>query len=577
MIVATAFCPNDEAICLKQAQWIRELGGAKGHSLLLVFDARCNPEKIQREFEKSFDEVKTARCVDNLQKWAESANLSFATAARHVEFFWPKAKYWLFLEPDCIPITHHSLDLLEADHQQGRKPFTGARVEVDGVPLHMSGNAVWPTPLHKFAGEALLAHDIAFDVFAAVRIVPQAHWTDLIAHSWDRDYQTGKGLHSFPNWKSVEDQVTGPHPRAVFYHGDKSGTLIDRLREHLKGGEHHAEDETEKGPERKKDQDKGKPLGLTESAVEVAKAAPLLADIFIKTYPKDYPWLKYCLRSIDKFCTGFRRVVIVSPETKSKEFLDAITGFKINVLPICNPNEMADGYLFQQSVKLHADEYSDAEWFLHLDSDTIFTVRVTPQTYLSDGKFVWMMTPYGRSETPWQPITEKFIVAPVQYEFMRRFPFLLPRWIYKAIRNWCIDKHQMTMQTYISVQPEREFSEFNALGAFAWLFHQDKFSWVDTSQVAEKDWPALTVDQQWSHNPIPTGKWDKILSEGHQEHLTAHLDSVERALNGLIPWEDRSVSQLAISQLSEELKRYCTAPRHTKYVRDQLKKAGVIR
>jgi hypothetical protein len=573
MVVAIAFCPSDEGICLKQAQWIKELGGAKGHTALLAYDARCNPDRIEKELLDSFDELKTIRVVDNLAHWPESANNMFSQCARHVEFFFPKAPFWFFLEPDCIPLSPGSFDALQIEHKQGKKPFTGAKVEVGGVPIHLSGNAIYSTPLYKYAGEALIAHDIAFDVFAAPKIVPQAHWTDLIAHSWDRDYETGRGLHNFPDWKSVEDQVIQPHPRAVFYHGDKSGTLIDRLRENLrKAGEVDAEENEEKKDERQKDQDNGKPLGLKESAVAVTtKAAPLLCDIFIKTYPKDYPWLKYCLRSIERFCEGFRRVVVVSPETNSKEFMEAVTGYKINILPICNPNEIGDGYLFQQSVKLHADEYTDADWILFTDCDTIFTCPVSPDTYLKDGKFVWMMTPYSKVDAPWKAITEKFSGPNVDFEFMRRHPAVLPRWLLQGIRQFCIDKHRTTMHAYVTMQPDRGFSEFNALGAYAYLHHRDKFNWIDTETVPERDWPALTVDQQFSHNPIPVEKWKNILrNDGFP--LITDANILHRQ-----PWQDRLASQKTVIFFCTELKRYCTAPRHTKYVRDQLKQAGVTK
>ena len=37
-----------------------------------------------------------------------------------------------------------------------------------------------------------------------------------------------------------------------------------------------------------------------------------MTDIFIKTYPGDFIWLKYCIRSIEKFVTGFRNIIIVT-------------------------------------------------------------------------------------------------------------------------------------------------------------------------------------------------------------------------------------------------------------------------
>src|SRR5206468_8669427 len=39
-----------------------------------------------------------------------------------------------------------------------------------------------------------------------------------------------------------------------------------------------------------------------------------IVDIFIKTYPGDYVWLEYCIRSLMKYARGFRQIVIVSDE-----------------------------------------------------------------------------------------------------------------------------------------------------------------------------------------------------------------------------------------------------------------------
>ena len=41
--------------------------------------------------------------------------------------------------------------------------------------------------------------------------------------------------------------------------------------------------------------------------------APGDVDIVIRSYYKDFRWLEWCLRSIDRFCQGFRQVVLVVP------------------------------------------------------------------------------------------------------------------------------------------------------------------------------------------------------------------------------------------------------------------------
>lgn len=223
----------------------------------------------------------------------------------------------------------------------------------------------------------------------------------------------------------------------------------------------------------------------------------MTVDIFIKTYPVDYPWIEYCLRSIDKFATGFRNVVTVDQsESEKPPFV------RQSVRIIRKPEYGEDGYLSQQVFKLCADEFTDADYICYIDSDTIFTRPVTPETYFQDGLPIWLMTPYEQTKTPWQPIIEKFIGLPlpfrVEYEFMRRSPILAPRWLLQHLRMYCELRHHMSLKDYVMSQPYREYSEFNAIGALAYYWRRENFHWIDTSKVPESEWPALTVLQSYS-------------------------------------------------------------------------------
>ena len=39
--------------------------------------------------------------------------------------------------------------------------------------------------------------------------------------------------------------------------------------------------------------------------------------------------------------------------------------------------------------------------------------------------------------------------------------------------------HGVGIETYIEAQPARGFSEYNALGAFAWERHRERFTWIE--------------------------------------------------------------------------------------------------
>jgi len=256
--------------------------------------------------------------------------------------------------------------------------------------------------------------------------------------------------------------------------------------------------------------------------VPVSRSQGVVCDIYIKTYSEDYPWLEYCCKSIAKFARGFRTLDIVYTTGSPLPPFDVATGYDMPIKTY-SVGEQPSGYLWQQLLKLEADKYSDAPFFLFIDSDTIFTCPVTPKNYMRDGKIIWMMTPWAKVSTPWQPVVEKFLKKPVAYEFMRRFPMMVPRWLLAELRAFCEREHGMSMSDYVMSQPHREFSEFNCLGAFAYQFYRDEFVWVNTDEVPPEQWPPLTVRQEWSKGgltPEIKQKFEEILSGDSPEQQT---------------------------------------------------------
>lgn len=240
------------------------------------------------------------------------------------------------------------------------------------------------------------------------------------------------------------------------------------------------------------------------------KEEDMIVDCFIKSYAADKPWLQYCLRSIQKFATGFRTIHLVVPDTR--KWWDG--SYAINNLHVTEAEEYGnDGYLSQQVFKLHADTISDAEFILFMDSDTIFTRPVTPETFFINDKIAWLYTPYSKIKTPWQPIIEQFFRHPVAFEFMRRHPIIVPSWLLPALRKYCRTMHDVQLNEYVMAQPHRAFSEFNALGGLAYYYHRDMFHWINTEVDLV---PELTTLQKWSYgglNPEIVAEFEQILSQ----------------------------------------------------------------
>jgi hypothetical protein len=242
-------------------------------------------------------------------------------------------------------------------------------------------------------------------------------------------------------------------------------------------------------------------------------------DIFIRTYPKDYPWLAYALKSIHQNVTGWRNIIVASPDCSGLRHLTAERLVEVQDLP--------DGYLGQQLTKMEAWKYTDAEYILYWDSDLIAVEKfdicdrlffLQETTHWDDEKIaavstvfkpVLIATPYADLSGPvlkWKPITEKAIGQEVFYEFMRRLPVLHPAAVVEGAYNRLEDLHGMTFRQYLEAQPYREFSEFNYIGAYA--FHTPcccNYEWVNT---ATQEVPPNPCRQFWSWGGI-----DKPLPE----------------------------------------------------------------
>lgn len=216
----------------------------------------------------------------------------------------------------------------------------------------------------------------------------------------------------------------------------------------------------------------------------------MTTDIFIKSYHKDFPWLSNCLRSIQRFGTGFRDIVIVIPDTDN---LDHLT-----IEKVVKVKEYGEGYMFQQSVKLHADLYTDADMIVQLDSDCVFTRPVSPESFMTEGKVDWLYTPWGNvgedAKRAWGEVMRKCIGEDPPAEFMRRSSQMIPRWALQEFRGFIAERHGVGTEHYIMSQPGRHFSEFNCIGFYLWLHHHEKVNWINT----EEGLPPNLVRQFWS-------------------------------------------------------------------------------
>jgi hypothetical protein len=223
----------------------------------------------------------------------------------------------------------------------------------------------------------------------------------------------------------------------------------------------------------------------------------MIFDIVIRSYHRDFEWLHYCLRSIERFCRGFRDVVLIVP-TSSRAKLDWL-GLRGTRTMTCRDYPI--DYLGQQVTKLHADLVSDADYLCHVDSDWVFTRPCAPHDLLVDGKVAVGMVDYRRLHPgiPWRRATERFLGRSVAHDFMRRQPYMFPRRQYAALRDFCRARHGVDLETWVLRQTPLGFSEFNALAAHAFFHEPEAYAWVEADDPTLDEAPCRAY---WSWGGI---------------------------------------------------------------------------
>jgi len=243
-------------------------------------------------------------------------------------------------------------------------------------------------------------------------------------------------------------------------------------------------------------------------------------EILIISYLKDKPYLHYCLRSIQKFATGFSGTTLVVPSVEASEFASMAAGFGMGLRTYERDPNAAKWHLHAQAQKHRADEHCpDADFILHTDSDCVFTEPVTPDDYFVDGKPVMLFESYTRIPgSPWRNVTGQALKRPVEYEFMRRHPQVNPIGIYRPLREYIEQIHGVPFEQHVLAQKANfpwGWTEHNVIGAFAYYSSEwnQKYCWwevgkrpVPHEKIIQFHGPdPIDKEQLLPHNPGQTG------------------------------------------------------------------------
>jgi hypothetical protein len=221
-------------------------------------------------------------------------------------------------------------------------------------------------------------------------------------------------------------------------------------------------------------------------------------DIFIRTYSRDFCWLKLSLLSIMKFVEGYRRIIIVMPGSS----LERLRGDEIpTTMPavVVRCDEYADDYIGQQISKLNADSFTDAQLIAHIDSDCVFCAPCSLPTMLTKNEFP-IIRSLWRSRRPatdgWRCCIADFHGDALPFDVLTPPPLVYSRGLYDSLRRRCISRHRITLDDWSLSRTSDSMSEFGLLAAEAWFHHRNGYSWAAADDVA--DWPC---NQYWSRSP----------------------------------------------------------------------------
>lgn len=229
-----------------------------------------------------------------------------------------------------------------------------------------------------------------------------------------------------------------------------------------------------------------------------------VTDILIRTWRGDGHWLIYLLRSIEKFVDkNSYRNVIITYDTSDSYFFDSYLQQFYNTLPIktvvSNSNK---GWVYghnkglynaQIFAKMLAYTYSDADYFVHIDSDCVFNTYINSSHFFdSNGRVYLTPIPFNITEPnyKWKKICQDMLKIPVNYDIMNRMPLVFPRFIYRAVLNHISKVHNGRPISIL--QKMEEINEFTTFGAYLMTFQSELW----TPPPIEKD-NIVTISWSW--------------------------------------------------------------------------------
>lgn len=236
-------------------------------------------------------------------------------------------------------------------------------------------------------------------------------------------------------------------------------------------------------------------------------------SVLIVTYAKDFRYLKFCVRSLNKFLRGFHEVVILFPETDWAEFTreigpEIMGQDRVKYRPIAGNEWPGKGKLWQMWQSMTADKIlTDSDFIGHFDADCIFTGPITPETFAPCGMPILRYEKFNTigvrhpGVLNWKRAAESCLPFEVIWECMRGHPEVYHFGLYSRARDLIELKTGMAAEEWWKKQKNeypQTAAEYPTLGAVAMQTFPDKYLLVDLAKQENPDRVETPVIQFWS-------------------------------------------------------------------------------
>lgn len=233
-------------------------------------------------------------------------------------------------------------------------------------------------------------------------------------------------------------------------------------------------------------------------------------EILIISHAKDFDWLVYTLKCLQKYFTGQQGITVAHPNKDRAQFVTLKDQFDVRLYGY---NEVpGKGHIQHMAVMASADTFlpKSTKYMLTTDSDGMMKMPTTPEHYAWNDKPYWITRTWesidpampGGDNRQWQPVTDEQLGFSSDLFTMALNIQLIPLDLLPHYRAHIEKTHHKAFFDYM-LEGRNEFPptrvDFNALGAYFYRFHRDRFHWFDAGA------PPYPVDRKqsyWSHGGI---------------------------------------------------------------------------